>query len=78
MAHVCIGNYVTPRDAYHFVNKHEWYTLDRYGAMVEVQGGELMADHLINAARLAAWFFCQPFGGSAAQGWVCENELRAG
>eukprot|EP00959_Pyramimonas_sp_CCMP1952_P160346 3353947-Pyramimonas_sp.AAC.1 len=36
-----------------------------------------MADHMMRAARFAAWFFCQPSGGSAAQGWVCENELRA-
>eukprot|EP00959_Pyramimonas_sp_CCMP1952_P345693 7239592-Pyramimonas_sp.AAC.1 len=36
-----------------------------------------MADHLTKAAQLAAWFSCQPSGGSAAQGWACENELRA-
>eukprot|EP00959_Pyramimonas_sp_CCMP1952_P337254 7062450-Pyramimonas_sp.AAC.1 len=39
-------------------------------------GGEIMADHTMKAAKIAARFFCQPSGGSAAQGWICENELR--
>eukprot|EP00959_Pyramimonas_sp_CCMP1952_P080068 1673811-Pyramimonas_sp.AAC.1 len=36
-----------------------------------------MADHMMTAAQLAARSFCQPTGGSAAQRWICENELRA-
>eukprot|EP00959_Pyramimonas_sp_CCMP1952_P059547 1243934-Pyramimonas_sp.AAC.1 len=35
-----------------------------------------MVDHMMKAAKLAAWSFWQPFGDSAAQGWICENELR--
>eukprot|EP00959_Pyramimonas_sp_CCMP1952_P132737 2775361-Pyramimonas_sp.AAC.1 len=36
-----------------------------------------MADPMMEAAQLAARLFCQPSGGSAAQGWTCESELRA-
>eukprot|EP00959_Pyramimonas_sp_CCMP1952_P380758 7977595-Pyramimonas_sp.AAC.1 len=67
----------TSSDACHFVDRHGPCRLDSDGATVEVQGGEIIADHMIKAARLAAWFFCQPSGGSAAQGWVHSAELRA-
>eukprot|EP00959_Pyramimonas_sp_CCMP1952_P349607 7325286-Pyramimonas_sp.AAC.1 len=66
----------TPHNACHFVDQHESYTLDRDGTMVRVQGGEIMADHTMKAAQLAAWLLCQPSGGSAAQRWICEDELR--
>eukprot|EP00959_Pyramimonas_sp_CCMP1952_P225736 4720323-Pyramimonas_sp.AAC.1 len=32
---------------------------------------------MLKAAKLAAWFFCQPCGGSAVQGFAYANELRA-
>eukprot|EP00959_Pyramimonas_sp_CCMP1952_P082682 1727837-Pyramimonas_sp.AAC.1 len=63
-------------DGYHFVDKHESCNLGEDGQTVDVQGGELMADHMMKAARLAAWFACQPPGGSAALGWTCNNDLR--
>eukprot|EP00959_Pyramimonas_sp_CCMP1952_P008696 181994-Pyramimonas_sp.AAC.1 len=35
-----------------------------------------MADHMIKAARLAVWLFCQSAGGSAAQERAYDNDVR--
>eukprot|EP00959_Pyramimonas_sp_CCMP1952_P110603 2313804-Pyramimonas_sp.AAC.1 len=34
----------------HFADRHESYTLARDGAMVTAQGGEILADHMMEAA----------------------------
>eukprot|EP00959_Pyramimonas_sp_CCMP1952_P370024 7749735-Pyramimonas_sp.AAC.1 len=42
-----------------------------------VVASQLFQDYMVQAAKLAAWFCRQPSGGSAAQGFVHENRLRA-
>eukprot|EP00959_Pyramimonas_sp_CCMP1952_P222128 4643789-Pyramimonas_sp.AAC.1 len=68
MALASVGNCVVPR-AMHAILSIAM-NLTHWTEMVQLYElmGELMADHRMKAAKLAAWFFCQPSGGSAAQG----------
>eukprot|EP00959_Pyramimonas_sp_CCMP1952_P173573 3627031-Pyramimonas_sp.AAC.1 len=62
----------TPSHARRFLDQRESYMLDKDGVLTRVVAAELFADHMLKAAKLAARFFRQPSGGSAAQGRVCD------
>ena len=52
-------------DAYHFLLQHPTHRMEKGGSMVQAGAHEIVWDHMLKAARLAAYLFCQPAGGSA-------------
>eukprot|EP00959_Pyramimonas_sp_CCMP1952_P297464 6223106-Pyramimonas_sp.AAC.2 len=66
-----------PVDFYHFASEHGDYNMDKGGQMVNVNAGQLCAEHMLKAAKLAALFFCRPPGGAAVQGGIITRAKRA-
>eukprot|EP00959_Pyramimonas_sp_CCMP1952_P354651 7429080-Pyramimonas_sp.AAC.1 len=65
-----------PGDFCHFASEHSDYKMDEGGQMVNLNAGQLCAEHTFKAAKLAALFFCQPSGGAPVQGGSITKTKR--
>eukprot|EP00959_Pyramimonas_sp_CCMP1952_P042483 888358-Pyramimonas_sp.AAC.1 len=64
-------------DIFNSASTHHEYKMNKGGQIVNANAGQLCAEYMTKTAKLAALFFCQPSGGSAARSGNVPGATRA-